>query len=379
MTRARAVILVSPAPVDGYPPVQSQARLLAGAGFDVAMVTRPLPGRSYVAFAHPGVDIFTSVGQPKRTSRAAPVQRLWERSAFLFQLTRARISRRGQIATEIAYDPDGMWMSDIAPFRPTRRVAHFHEMVMRLDNHPLERRLPRAVQQYQRVIVPDEGRASALRAQLCLTETPTTVPNLPVAESVSDELRQRNPPFEVIYAGSLGIQQMLDLIIRSVSLWPETARLTLLGDDSRPTARILKRLANDLGLVDRVTFEGWLELPDLIPRLQRAHLGISLLTPEFPQWVLSVGASNKRYQFMQAGLPQIGDMLPGVPELLEENGVGRCVRDYSERNIADLVTYYLDHEQEREDAGRRAEQLHRERYNYQAVFAPIIDWIRADA
>ncbi len=79
---------------------------------------------------------------------------------------------------------------------------------------------------------------------------------------------------------------------------------------------------------------------------------------------------------MQAGLPQIGDMLPGVPELLEGNGIGRCIRDYAEPDIAGLVSYYLFHKQEREEAGRRAEQLHRDRYNYQAVFASTIDWIR---
>jgi glycosyltransferase involved in cell wall biosynthesis len=181
--------------------------------------------------------------------------------------------------------------------------------------------------------------------------------------------------FEVIYGGSISPNHMIDLVIRSVPLWPAKAHLTLLGDDTRPQALQMKALAQSLGVGDRVRFLGWVDLDHVIDRYRRAHLGIALLAPSHDQLVFSIGASNKRYQYMQAGLPQIGDLIPGVPEMLADGGIGRSIRDYSEQSIADLVDHYLRHPEERTLGGRRAEQLHLTRYNYQNAFAPTLRWI----
>jgi glycosyltransferase involved in cell wall biosynthesis len=130
-----------------------------------------------------------------------------------------------------------------------------------------------------------------------------------------------------------------------------------------------------LGVADRVNFLGWVDLDRVLDRYRRAHLAIALLSTAQTQLLLSVGASNKRYQYMQAGLAQIGDLVLGVPELLRDNGVGRSISEYSEAAIADIVAYYLNHPEERIEAGKRARQLHLERYNYQLVFEPTLRWI----
>ena len=94
------------------------------------------------------------------------------------------------------------------------------------------------------------------------------------------------------------------------------------------------------------------------------------------QILSNVGASNKRYQYMQAGLAQISDRIPALIEVIDDNGIGRSVADYTEQSIADIVHYYWSRPQERVAAGERAEQLHLERYNYQNAFAPTLRWIR---
>ena len=56
----RTAILISTAPVDGYPPVQHQARILADNGFCVELITVPrLVGAEDVVFTCPGVRVTT--------------------------------------------------------------------------------------------------------------------------------------------------------------------------------------------------------------------------------------------------------------------------------------------------------------------------------
>jgi glycosyltransferase involved in cell wall biosynthesis len=250
---------------------------------------------------------------------------------------------------------------------------------MRMKTWRPERRLPAALRQFQKVVVPDAERARLLQIQTGLLEAPSVVPNYPKLAPPYKETAAEGTAFDVIYSGSLAFDKKLDVIIKSVRLWPERARLTLLGDDTRPEAQQLKRVARDAGLAGRVHFEGWLALDVLAARLRQAHLAISLLDSTTDQWKFSVGASNKRYQYMQAGLAQIGDANPGVPELLAGHGVGRCPNVVTEGEIADLVSYYASHDVVRRQEGRRAELLYRERLNYDTAFRPLLDWILTEA
>lgn len=370
-----AVILVSPAAVDGTPPVQYQARLLADAGLAVELVTVPLGSAPAVKFHHPGVRITTvtpiSPGHSKLMHRVLLLKQMLQ---FMVAVTRAR-ARHRSVAAEIAYDPNGIFISDYALLRPRRRVAHLHEVLQRIGQSHLETRLRKALQRYDLVAVADPGRAEHLRDQMGWSHLPQVTPNYPMKEADAPGVMTPGPGFEVIYGGSLGPLQMIDLLIRSVPLWPKEAHLTLLGDDTRPWVLELKTLAASLGVSDRVRFLGWFNLDEVIARYRQAHLAISLLSPDLAEMQSNVGASNKRYQFMQAGLPQIGDRIPAFQHLLEDNGIGYCVADYNEQAIADLVDYYCRHPEERAAAGLKAEQLHLDRYNYQAAFEPTFRWI----
>ena len=372
---SQTVILVSPAPVDAYPPVQYQARILADAGYKVELLSQPLPQSERINFRYDGVRMIEwrppRQGKPRLIGAIANAAQLVR---YIAALSLLRL-RAGTAAAEISYDPNGILISDYALFRPRRRIAHLHETVQRMDQAFIERRLKTALRGFQRIAVADEGRATLLVDQMNLPTAPAVVPNVPLASAEDAPGVETHAGFDVIYGGSLGSDQKIGLIIQSVPLWPADGRLILAGDDTRPHAQTLKTLVADLGLTERVIFEGWMNLDHLLARYRKAHLGISLLTANSAQWVLSVGASNKRYQYMQAGLPQIGDQMPGVPELLEGNGIGRCVVEYDEQAIADIVRHYHANPDQRREAGRKARALHLERSNYQKAFEPTLRWI----
>lgn len=371
MSAARSALLVSPGPVDGYPPVQYQARLLADAGYRVELVTLTLPPRASGAdFAHPGVRV--------TCLPAWLAARTALRSAALVAAVATARRRLGGPTVEIAYDPLGVWISDLAPGRPRRRVAHFHELLQH-DTRHIERRLARAVAGFDLVVVPDAARARHTRDRLALAADPLVVENLP--------LRATHPPtprddravagFEVVYCGSLGLDQKLDAVIRSVPAWPPGAHLLLIGRDETAAGRRLRALTRERGMDGRVRFAGWLPLPAAEARMAQSDLGVALLDGTSEQWRTALGASNKRYQYMKAGLPQIGDCNPGVPELLEGNGIGACVGAPEPAEIAALVTAYATDPARCRREGEKAFTLHRSTFHYERAFQPLLDRIAA--
>ena len=375
--RLPAAILVSPAPVDGYPPVQHQARMLADEGFAVELITVPLSWvGGDVRFAYPGVSVRTQPARGFGTVNAA--RRLAD---FTVSVTAARRRHAGSQFIEIAYEPMGMLYSDLAPMRPRLRIAHFHESLARLETAWRERRLRKSIRNYQAVVVPDSDRAKILKEQLALTSSPIVVPNYPMRETrqkIPAAGKRANGSFEIVYCGALGMTQKLDLVIESLTACPDSIVFTMLGNDRSEIAERLKCLASDRRVKERVRFEGWVPYDQLSRRLARYDLGILLLDSSYEQFRTALGASNKRYQYMQAGLPQIGDMNPGISDLLEGQGIGRCLKSFSATELAGIVTDYAKNPEKCAAEGERAYRLHLEKYNYQTAFKPVLEWISSE-
>lgn len=368
----RVALLISPAPLDGYPPVQNQARILADRGYRVSVLTTPKVGSEHIDFKYPGVSVTCISAAGAGRMKAA--KRL---SLFCTNIWRWRSQLRGKDGIEIVYEPLGFFYSDITPAKPRVRLAHLHENLSRMDSVWLERRLQDTLRRYQFVSVADRRRGEELQKQLDLATPPFVIPNYPLVaeEDQRPAPRRQDAGFEVIYAGSVGTHQCLDLIVRSVPLWPAGSRLAIVGNDESAIGQALKRLAGDLGVADRVKFEGWVPYERIVERLSQADLAISMYSKEFSNTLDSLGASNKRYIYMKAGLPQIGDNIPGVPELLEGRGVGLCVREDSPEAIGALVRRYVEDPDRCRREGELARSLVDLEFNYENAFEPVLDEI----
>lgn len=361
-------LLVSPPPVDGYPPVQYQARMLAEAGCDVVVLSTALPQhRGTISFSAHGVKV---VAVPTSGGKFAT----W--FLMLWQLSRLRRSYRGRRCLEICYDPSGVFVSDLAIGAPGYRVAHFHEYA-NLGEGRLGRRLSGSVQDFDEVVVPGSDRAVLTKEMLGLDVLPTSIPNYPDAGVLIPSQPPQGEFFDVVYCGSLGFHQQLHRVIESIAAWPSCARLTLIGGTEREPAQKLIAMVEELGFSERVTFTGWLDLPEAEARIAAADLAIAFLDMSFRQWSSALEASNKRYQYMKAGLPQIGDDCPGVVDLLEKNRVGRCIRRGDFTALPGLVTAYIEDHARRKEEGARARALFEERFNYRSAFQPAMNrWVR---
>jgi glycosyltransferase involved in cell wall biosynthesis len=363
MTKA-SFVLISFESADGYPPVQNQARLLSEAGHKVHLVTQPLDKtRANLDFSAPGVKLYL------QRWRALPggIRQGWILAGMIKRLWQARRNAaRDGTPVEIAYNPMGVLLSDLTPGRPDRRVAHFHETFMCPDTF-VERRLRRSIRSYTLVVVPDAERVPHTIEVLDLKNTPLVIENYP-AKAVTPHVRTAaRDGFEVVYCGTFGPDQRIDMLIDSVPMWPESTHLVLIGNPKARFGPFYVQKVKAMGLEKRVTFTGWLEIGTAERRMAQADLAVSLLDSSSHQWRTALGASNKRYQYMKVALPQIGDMNPGIPELLEGNCIGSCIRENTPEALAALVSAYAADRDRCRNEGRRAFALHQEQFNYSKV------------
>ena len=366
-------LLVSLGPVDGYPPVQYQALLLARAGFDVVVLTCPLAGSKHVSFTGEHISV-VSVPLQSRSRET----RLFALTKLSLDLVRIRWQNRHRLGVEIAYEPNAAFYSDWCPVRSHLRVVHLHETLIDPENQFYERHAVRRLHTFDRIVVADEDRADLLVSQLALRERPTVIPNYPLLADSAEIENQSGEHFETVYVGALGENQALDSVIRSVNEWLPHVRLHLVGPSDTNAAMKLRALAQDCGVTDRVVFHGRLPLAEVPAFLRKCHLGFSFLRDHHDQLRFATGASNKRYQYMQAGLPQVSDLNPRVTALLEDQGIGRCVHPDDLSGIAEVVNFYAENRGECTRAGRQAKELYRRQYHYELPFREFAEWMMRD-
>ena len=131
----------------------------------------------------------------------------------------------------------------------------------------------------------------------------------------------RNPVANrIIYTGALNEGRGLEELLHALILLPNNTAF-ICGDG--PLKEHLMALVNQLGLQQRVRFTGSLSPAQLRMELAQSWLGFSLLRPVGESYRLSL--SNKFFDYIQAGLPQLCPNLPEYEAVLQDFPVGLAV------------------------------------------------------
>ena len=376
-SRKPIALLISPAPIDGYPPVQNQAKILADEGFKVLVASSLRNNSGKNEFSYPNIEIANF------SLNSSFISRRLARVKFYTQILQWRLRFQGRIKVEISYDPEGIFYSSIIPFKPELRIAHFHELLFGIEVLGKSSALfyenfsIRVIKKFSLVVAADSYRSEILQKKLGLKNVPLTIRNLPMLQdSLKIIKKPAQKPFSVVYHGSIGTTQALDSIVRSMKFWPEDVKFHVYGTPSSQTLNHLKQLASADKVDSRLVFEGWFPTSEIISHLQKHSVGASFYRPKNDKNKFNAGASNKRYQYMQAGIPQISDTNPGIVELIEENGVGLCVSPDDPPAIAKAVRFFYENEAMSQQYGEKALSLCQTDFYYEKEFLPILDFIR---
>ncbi len=279
-----------------------------------------------------------------------------------------------------------------------RTVYHFHELP-ELD--PREGPGPRKARekaaelsrQADLVVFSDDHRAGLYQQTAQLPTRPSVVmncparldpvPQSPLRQQLAVNLRLsilnlRPSSGIVCYTGSVGVNQGLPEVARSMRHWPADSVFVLIGPAAEEVREDIVANARAANADSRVVFLGPRPHSEALALTAGADLGLSLIQPHNQNRLYSAGAVNKRFEYMALGLPQVANAGPGVPEIIEQNECGLCVDPYSPEAISAAVNRLLRRPELCRSMGKRARKLHLDVYNYETEFCPVLEWVKAE-
>ena len=147
------------------------------------------------------------------------------------------------------------------------------------------------------------------------------------------------------------------------------ARFTIAGEG--PLEAKVRRLADELGVGERVDLVGFLSEGDLAELYRRAHLFVhpSQLTADQNQ----EGVPNSMLEAMATGLPVVATVHGGIPEAVDAGRSGLLVPERDSQALADALSRMAGEEGLWERMGAAAAVDVRERFGQDAQIAKLED------
>lgn len=173
----------------------------------------------------------------------------------------------------------------------------------------------------------------------------------------------------VVAVARFSPEKGLDRLIRAMPLVkrqvPDSA-LLLVGDGrERPR---LERLAEELGVRDRIRFAGSVPPPEV-----KHHLGLASVFA-LPSRVEGLGSSF--LEAMACGLPIVAGPVGGIPDFLEDGKTGLFCEPENPASLSEKIVRLLRDDALASRLGRAGWQLVRERYQWDAASERIAEIYR---
>lgn len=334
-----------------FPPeirVLKEARTLAAAGYQSAVLCPPIEGRpSHERWE--GIDVFRPVSLKGTLS---PVDKFLYQSVY-FSPSWYRALRE----TLTTFQPDVLHVHDIwlgrtsfAASRGQKLVMDLHEnmpaaVVEYLDGYRgavwafnwLFKR-HRRVQRYERFLlqrsdlvlaVVQEARDRILQTYPSLE--PRRVVNVENLESrtflAADGLVASAPStpdqeFSVLYIGGFGPHRGIDTLIRAMHELKKRgvrARAVLIGARGGPYVEVLQRLVADLDVSSHVEITGWVPAAEVLTRIRNASVGA---VPHHSNPHTDTTIPHKLFQYMIAERPVLVSTSPPLARTVRAAGAG---------------------------------------------------------
>ena len=178
--------------------------------------------------------------------------------------------------------------------------------------------------------------------------------------------------FELVYMGHLREGQGLRLVMQTLpdifQIWPK-ARFKVIG--SGPLEKMLIAEARQMGLLDKVSFTGYVEDHEMIESmLCECGIGLALYEPSATSFSWYADPSKPK-QYMACGLPVIITKVPPVARIIQEEKAGIVV-DYGKSDLVKALHILLDDREKyfkyRENAIELASG-----YNWNRIFEKALD------
>jgi len=368
--RRRRVLFVQATNPGAYPPLIHASTLMAEAGWEVTFLSAPIDGDELALNPHPRIKI--------HAVRTRPSHVMGKVEYAVYAAAAARLAVR--LRPDVVYASDALGAGPgllAARLAGAALVYHEHDSPSRL--HPvLEQSRRAAARAAQLVVFPNETRAHLAQRELRFSDKKLHIVwNVPMRAELAVSAATAEPPLIVYYHGSITPERLPETVSLAVRRMAGRARLRIAGYEA-PGARGYVRhlIGNDKGAVVDAPIEylGMVPRADLLAEAAHAHIGLSLMPFKSDDVNINhmVGASNKPFDYMAAGLALLVSDRPDWTRMFVEPGYARAADPTSADSIFAALDWFLNHAHERQDMVARAQAMIESAWNYETVFAPIL-------
>lgn len=173
----------------------------------------------------------------------------------------------------------------------------------------------------------------------------------------------------VLYLGSVTEMKGAIQMVEAMHRVPErlSTRLLMLGEVESPELSAGLSKLSGWSRVDHLGFQHRSKVPEFA---RRTRMGLVLFQP-LPNYEDS--QPNKLFEYMSAGLPVVASNFPHWRTVIEDAGCGLVVDPQNPNEIAEAITWLLDHPSEAEAMGRRGRDAVRSTYNWDTQAVKLLD------
>jgi glycosyltransferase involved in cell wall biosynthesis len=175
----------------------------------------------------------------------------------------------------------------------------------------------------------------------------------------------------IAYMGVISRERGICEVVQAIGQLPyPDIRLAMAGQFSSPE---LEAEVHKMAGWNRVDFLGWCDRPQLATLLSEAVAGVVTFLPAANH---IESQPNKLFEYMSAGLPVVASDFPLWREIVEKANCGLLVDPAQPQEIADAITWLVEHPDEAREMGRRGRQAVLSKYNWDREFEVLLDFYR---
>jgi glycosyltransferase involved in cell wall biosynthesis len=346
---------------------------MAEAGWDVTFLSAPIDGNELALDPHPRIKIHEVPSRPSHVMSKIDYT--------VYAAAAARLALRLRPNVVYASDPLGAGPGVLAArLAGAALVYHEHDSPSPGRLHQaLARSRKAAARAAQLIIFPNEGRARVAQKELQFSDNLLHVVwNVPRRAELVASGATAEQQLIVYYHGSITPERLPESILLAIRRMAGRAKLRIAGYEA-PSARGYVRhlIGKDQGAsVDAlIEYRGMVpQRADLLAEAARAHIGLSLMPFNSDDLNMNhmVGASNKPFDYMAAGLALLVSDRPDWTRMFVEPGFARAADPTSADSVFAALEWFVNHARERQEMAARGKARIEAAWNYETVFAPIL-------
>jgi glycosyltransferase involved in cell wall biosynthesis len=317
---------------------------------------------------------------------ASPAAKVTEYLGFVAAVRRAVATEQPRVV--YAYEPHALVAAMLAAPR-ARVVFHRHEVeeIDKSSPRSLQGVILRAALRLSRraalLVFPEKNRAAYYLRLARDPRPPRVVPNFPLLASfppipaLDEVIAARLADKVVFYRGAIGADNGIREAIGALAHLPAGVRLRMCGASSPAFVAEMGALSADLGVADRVRYEGFLPSFDALNReTARATVGVVLYQAVHTNWEHVGSATNKLYEYAACALPVVVPDRPSFREFLAGEEWVEYADASRPADVAAAIARILADPLRYAARCRAARRAFEERLNYEAAFAPLLEEVR---